>query len=171
MELYFDENNYLVFSGITTDYVLCVTDPTPPITPSISVSKSIPATATPTWTPTSTPILTVSNTQTPTVTPTLTPTLTVSLTQTPTVTPTLTVSNTQTPTVTPTLTPTFTGAYTEFCIGRSPSIYSPAPFCKTDAIPGTGKGKIDSVGLWSRALTAAEITTLYNSGTGTAYLP
>jgi hypothetical protein len=70
-----------------------------------------------------------------------------------------------------TVTPTFTGAYTEFCIGRSPSIYSPAPFCKMDAIPGTGKGKIDSVGLWSRALTAAEITTLYNSGTGTAYLP
>jgi len=26
MELYFDENNYLVFSGVTTDYVLCVTD-------------------------------------------------------------------------------------------------------------------------------------------------
>jgi hypothetical protein len=68
-----------------------------------------------------------------------------------------------------TVTPTFTGPTTEFCIGRSPSIWSPYPFCKTDAIPGTGKGKIDEVGLWSRALTSSEITQLYNSGSGLTY--
>ena len=30
-------------------------------------------------------------------------------------------------------------------------------------------GRIDEVGIWSRALTAAEVTTLYNNGAGIAY--
>jgi hypothetical protein len=30
-------------------------------------------------------------------------------------------------------------------------------------------GVIDEVGIWKRALSASEITTLYNSGSGTTY--
>jgi len=36
-------------------------------------------------------------------------------------------------------------------------------------LSGTLKGKVDEVGIWSRALSSSEITELYNSGTGLSY--
>lgn len=41
-----------------------------------------------------------------------------------------------------------------------------------ERIPGDGgfwKGKVDEVGVWSRALTSGEVTSLYNGGAGLAY--
>ena len=36
--------------------------------------------------------------------------------------------------------------------------------------PGDNKGTMDELGIWNRALTQAEITTLYNGGTGMTYI-
>lgn len=42
-------------------------------------------------------------------------------------------------------------------------------FNGTDFVNYGLTGKLDEVGLWSRAITGAEVTTLYNSGTGRSY--
>jgi hypothetical protein len=80
-DLYFDENNNLVFSGLTTDYVLCAGDIIFP-TPSITYS------------------------QTPSLTPSETPTITPTITSTPTMSSTPSISITPSPTITKTPTPT-----------------------------------------------------------------
>ena len=56
--------------------------------------------------------------------------------------------------------------------GAASNVESTSPLffgIDADAVTGPLNGSIDEVGFWHRLLTAAEITSLYNSGNGTTY--
>lgn len=137
--LYFDKNNNLVFSGITTEYVLCadvMVIPTPSITPSI--------TSTPSLTPSETPSKTPS--ETPSETPTLTPT----------------PSSSEIPISTPSMTPTPTipapiGFKTEWTTTGSN---------ETITLPFTDNGTYNATVDWGDGSSVSTITT-YNDADAT----
>jgi hypothetical protein len=137
-DLYFDENNNLVFSGLTTDYVLCAGDiifPTPSIT------------STPSLTPSETPSLTPS--ETPSITPSETPSFTP--------TPSSSEIPVSTPSMTPTPTPTIpapTGFKTEWTVAGNAA-------ARTITLPFTNNGTYNATVIWGDGSSNSTITT-YN---------